>query len=58
MTKVTKIAVEEHRGVSAAAKDHARRRLSAQWYKDAEGVLAMRWAIEVEPNERLPALAA
>jgi hypothetical protein len=59
MTKVTKIALEEHRKVSAVAEGSARRRLSAQWYMDAEGVLAMRWVIEVEPDERrLPATLA
>jgi hypothetical protein len=59
MTKVTKIALEEHRKVSAVTEGSARRRLSAQWYKDAEGVLAMRWVIEVEPDERrLPATLA
>jgi len=51
MTRVTNIALEEHR----SPKDPARR-LTSQWYKDAQGTLLMRWVVESEPEERrLPA---
>jgi hypothetical protein len=59
MTNVTKMAADEHRRTPAVAEDHAPRRLTSRWYKDAEGVLAIGWVIEVELDERrLPAARA
>ena len=59
MTNITKIAAEEHREMSAVSESRAPRRLTAQWCEDANGVLAMRWVVEVEPDERrLPAALA
>ena len=58
MAKVTSIAVEQHRGPSAIAKGRARR-LTSQWYEDAEGMLVICWVVETEPDERrLPAALA
>jgi len=42
-------------GSTAAAE--RRVRLVAQWYRDAEGVLAMRWTIEAELDEGNPSAA-
>jgi hypothetical protein len=54
-----KMSARETIWASAAAEGRARRRLSAQWYKDAEGVLAMRWTTAVELDEdHLPAALA
>ena len=39
---------------TAAAERRVRRRLVAQWYRDTEGVVAMRWIIEVELDEGDP----
>jgi hypothetical protein len=59
MTKLMKIAPEERRGPAAVAESGVRRRLAAQWYRDAEGVLAIHWAIEVELDDgSLPAALA
>jgi hypothetical protein len=59
MTEVTKIAFAELRRVPAVAEGRARRRLISQWYKDAEGVLAIRWITAVELDEdHLPAALA
>jgi hypothetical protein len=60
MTEVTRIPLGEPRRLPAVAESRARRRLISQWYKDAEGVLAIRWITAVELNEdHLPtALAA
>jgi len=44
-------------GSTAAAEGHVRRRLVAQWYRGAEGVLAMRWTIEAELDEGNPSAA-
>jgi len=57
--KVTMSAPETMCG-SATAERRVRRRLAAQWYTDAEGVLAMRWTTEVELDKGNPfaALAA
>ena len=44
-------------GSTAAAERHVRRRLVAQWYRGAEGVLAMRWTIEAELDEGNSSLA-
>jgi hypothetical protein len=58
MTKLTKIALDEHRSPSAVAKDRAHT-LTSQWYRDAEGILVIRWAVGPEPDERpLPAALA
>src|SRR6516165_11150627 len=58
MAKVPSIAVEQHRGPSAIAKGRARR-LTSQWYEDAEGMLVICWVVETEPDERrLPAALA
>jgi hypothetical protein len=54
-----KMSARETMCASAVAGGRARRRLSAQWYKDAEGVLAMRWTTAVELDEdHLPAALA
>jgi hypothetical protein len=60
MTKQTEIAPREYHGVSAVPESRAAPRLSAQWYKDADGKLVMRWVRAAEVVEhRLPdALAA
>jgi hypothetical protein len=59
MTEVTKIALAEPRRVPAVAEGRARCRLISQWYKDAEGVLAIRWITAVELDEdHLPAALA
>jgi hypothetical protein len=59
MTEVAKIALAEPRRVPAVAEGRARRRLISQWYKDAEGRLAMRWITAVElDEEHLPAALA
>jgi hypothetical protein len=42
---------------SSATEGRASRRLVAQWYRDAEGVLAMRWTIAVELDEDNPSTA-
>jgi hypothetical protein len=59
MTEVTKIALAEPLRLPAVAEARARRRLISQWYKDAEGVLAIRWITAVELDEdHLPAALA
>ena len=59
VTNVKKMALEEHQATSAVAEGRARRRLTSQWYKDAKGMLAIRWVIEVELDQRrLPAALA
>jgi len=60
MTKMMEIAPEQRRGPVAVTERHVRRRLVAQWYRDAKGVLAMRWTTEVELDQGNPfaALAA
>jgi hypothetical protein len=59
MTQVTKVALAEPRRVPAVAEGRARRRLTSQWCKDAEGVLAIRWITAVELDEdHLPAALA
>ena len=50
-------APETMRGSTAAAERRVRRRLVAQWYRDAEGALAMRWTIEAELDEGNPSAA-
>ena len=57
MTKMMKTAPEERRGPAAAAEGRVRRRLVAQWYTNAEGVLTMRWTTEVEVDEGNPSAA-
>jgi hypothetical protein len=54
------IAPEQRRGPVAVTERYVRRRLVAQWYRDAKGVLAMRWTTEVELDKGNPfaALAA
>jgi len=52
VTNVTKIALEEQRGTSAVPEGRPPRRLASQWYKNAEGVLEIRWVVEVELHER------
>ena len=52
MTNVTKIALEEQRGTSAVPEGRPPRCLASQWYKNAEGVLEIRWVVEVELDER------
>jgi hypothetical protein len=42
---------------SSAAEGRVSRRLVAQWYRDAKGVLAMRWTTEVELDEGNPSAA-
>jgi hypothetical protein len=59
MTEVTKIALAALRRVPAVAEGRVRRRLISQWYKEAEGVLAIRWITAVELDEdHLPATLA
>ena len=60
MTKMMEINPEQRRGPVAVTERHVRRRLVAQWYRDAKGVLAMRWTTEVELDKDNPfaALAA
>ena len=59
MTNVTKMALEEHQATSAVTEGRTRRRLTSQWYRDAKGMLAIHWVIEVELDERcLPAAFA
>ena len=60
MTKMMEINPEQRRGPVAVTERHVRRRLVAQWYRDAQGVLAMRWTTEVELHKGDPfaALAA
>lgn len=59
MTNLTKMVLEEHWGTFAVAERRTPRRLTSEWYKDANGVLAIRWVIEVELDERrLPAALA
>ena len=57
MTKIMKAALEERREPAAAAEGRVRRRLVAQWYTNAEGVLAMRWTTEVVVDEGNPSAA-
>ena len=52
MTKQTEIARREYHGASAVPGSRAAPRLTSQWYKDANGKLVMRWAINVQVNER------
>ena len=52
MTNLTEMALEEHWRTSALAERRTPRRLTSEWYKDANGVLAIRWVIEGEPDER------
>ena len=47
MTRVTNIQLEEDRSPKGSA-----RRLTSQWYKDAQGTLLIRWVVEPEPEER------
>ena len=60
MTEVTKIALAEPAPrVPAVAEGRARRRLISQWYKNVEGMLAIRWITAVELDEdHLPAALA
>ena len=54
MVKMMKLAPEQRREPAAIAGRHVPRRLVAQWYTDARGVLAMRWITEVELDEGNP----
>jgi hypothetical protein len=47
MTRAKNIALEEHRSPKGSA-----RRLTSQWYKDADGTLLIRWVVEPEPEQR------
>jgi len=60
MTKMMEINPEQRRRPVAVTERHVRRGLVAQWYRDAQGVLAMRWTTEVELDKGNPfaALAA
>ena len=54
-----KMSTLEKMWAPAVTGGRARRRLSAQWYKNAEGALAMRWTTAVELDEgHLPAALA
>jgi hypothetical protein len=52
MTKQTEITPREHHGASAVAESRAAPRLTSQWYKDANGVLVIRWVMEAQVDER------
>ena len=54
MIKMMELAPEQRRGPAAIAGRHVRRRLVAQWYTDARGVMAMRRITEVELDEGNP----
>jgi hypothetical protein len=60
MIKMTNVELAESRVVSEVAEGRARRRLVSQWYKNAEGRLAMRWipAVELDEDYLPVALAA
>ena len=60
MTNVTEIALQKQHRASAGAELRVAPHLTAQWYKDSEGALLIRWVREAEQDEhRLPdALAA
>jgi len=49
-----KMSTREKMSASAVAGGRVSRRLVAQWYRDAEGVLTMRWTMEVELDEGNP----
>jgi hypothetical protein len=52
MTYDLKTTLRDHPGRSAVSEPHAPRRLIAQWHKDAENALVMRWVIEADSNVR------
>ena len=52
-----KMSTQEKMWAPAVAAGRVSRRLVAQWYRDAEGVLTMRWTMEVELNEGNPSAA-
>jgi hypothetical protein len=52
MINVTEIALREHQSASAVSERPEPPCLVAQWYKDAQGALVMRWIRNPEPEDR------